>query len=129
MLGEGGVIMPFGANLRELLLAKKMTVTELANKSGLNRGTIYSYLRRDTKKMDPEVIKKLVAVLGEDAYVLYDADDITNIIWDGLPKNVGPDEMEVIMKYRGLDDWGKIAVKAVLEAELSRCAKDKAEEK
>ena len=40
--------MPFGANLKKLLERKGMSVTELANRTGINRGTIYSYLRRDT---------------------------------------------------------------------------------
>lgn len=74
--------MPFGANLKRLLDARGMSVTELAGLTGLNRGTLYSYLRRDTKKVDPAVVKKLIAVLGPEASVLYDVDDVTEIIWD-----------------------------------------------
>ena len=72
--------MPFGANLKRLLEIKGISVTELANRTGINRGTIYSYLRRDTKKVDPAIVKKLVEVLGEDANILYDWDDATNMI-------------------------------------------------
>ena len=58
--------MAFGASLERLLEKKDMSATELANRTGINRSTIYSFLRRDTKKVDPAVIKKLVEVLGED---------------------------------------------------------------
>ena len=120
--------MPFGANLKRLLKKKGMSVTELANRTGINRGTIYSYLRRDTKKVDPAVIKKLVEVLGEEANVLYDFNDITEVIWDDFPRNVSADEEELVLKYRGLDDYGRAAVKAVLEVELSRCVHELEEE-
>lgn len=113
--------MPFGANLKKLLEIKGMTVTELSEKTGIKRATIYSYLRRDTKKVDPAIIKKLIDVLGEDANILYDWDSITDIIWDDLPKNVSDEEEEIILKWRGLDKYGKNAVKAVLDIELSRC--------
>ena len=113
--------MPFGANLKKLLEIKGMSVTELANRTGINRGTIYSYLRRDTKKVDPAIIKKLIDVLGEDANILYDWDSVTNIIWDDLPKNVSDEEEMIILKWRGLDKYGQEAVKAILDIELSRC--------
>lgn len=113
--------MPFGANLKRLLASKGISVTELANKTGINRATLYSYLRRDTKKIDPDVIRKLISVLGEEAIVLYDREDVTEIIWDELPKNVSPDESELILKWRGLDAYGQKAVRAVLDAEVERC--------
>lgn len=116
--------MPFGANLKRLLELKGMTVTELANKTGINRGTIYSYLRRDTKKVDPAIIKKLIEVLGEGANILYDWDDVTNLLWDDLPQNVSEDEEELILKWRGLDKYGIDAVKAILNIEYSRCIQE-----
>ena len=116
--------MPFGANLKRLLELKGMTVTELANKTGINRGTLYSYLRRDTKKVDPAIIKKLIEVLGEGANILYDWDDVTNLLWDDLPQNVSEDEEELILKWRGLDKYGIDAVKAILNIEYSRCMQE-----
>lgn len=113
--------MPFGANLKKLLEIRGMSVTELANRTGINRGTIYSYLRRDTKKVDPAIIKKLVEVLGEGANILYDWEDITTMIWDDMPKNVSPMEEELVLKWRGLDRHGMEAVKAILDIEYSRC--------
>ena len=116
--------MPFGANLKKLLEIKGISVTELANRTGINRGTIYSYLRRDTKKVDPAIIKKLIDVLGEGANILYDWDDVTNMIWDDLPKNVSPLEEEIILKWRGLDSHGMEAVKAIMDIEFSRCMRE-----
>ena len=113
--------MPFGANLKRLLELKGMTVTELANRTGINRGTLYSYLRRDTKKVDPTIIKKLIDVLGEGANILYDWDDVTTMLCDDMPKNVSPLEEEIILKWRGLDSYGIEAVKAILDIEYSRC--------
>ena len=113
--------MPFGANLKRLLKAKGMTVTELASLSGLKRGTLYSYLRRDTKKVDPVVINKLIEVLGPEASILYDVDSVTDIIWDEMPKNVSDTEAEIIMKLRAVDSFGVNAVQAVLNIEYARC--------
>lgn len=113
--------MPFGANLKNLLVSKGMSVPELAKRTGINKNTLYSYLRRDTKKVDPAIIKKLVEVLGEGANILYDWDDITEMIWDDMPKNVSPMEEEIVLKWRGLDRHGMEAVKAILDIEYSRC--------
>lgn len=56
--------MDFGDRLRRLLQEKGMSVTELAEASGVNRNTLYSYLRRNTRKPDPVVLEKIAPVLG-----------------------------------------------------------------
>ena len=114
--------MPFGANLKNLLTSKGMSIPELARRTGINKNTLYSYLRRDTKKVDPAVIKKLIDVLGEEASVLYDWDSVTEVIWDDFPKNVSPEEEDLVLKWRGLDKWGQAVVKAVIDIEVNRCA-------
>ena len=116
--------MPFGANLKRLLEIKGISVTELANRTGINRGTIYSYLRRDTKKVDPAIVKKLVEVLGEDANILYDWDDATNMILNDGPRNVSQKEEEIILKWRSLDEYGQKAIMAILDIEYERCMKE-----
>lgn len=120
--------MPFGANLKRLLEIKGISVTELANRTGINRGTIYSYLRRDTKKVDPTIVKKLVEVLGEDANILYDWDDATNMILNDGPRNVSQKEEEIILKWRSLDEYGQKAIMAILDIEYERCMKEIDEE-
>ena len=116
--------MPFGANLKALLEAKGMSVAELAHRTGVNKNTLYSYMRRDTKKVDPAIVKKLIKVRGEGANILYDWDDVTNLLWDDLPQNVSEEEEEIILKWRGLDHYGQVAVKALLDIEIERCAQD-----
>lgn len=76
------------------------------------------------KKVDPAIIKKLVEVLGEGANILYDWDDITEMIWDDMPQNVSQLEEEIILKWRGLDSHGMEAVKAILDIEYSRCIRE-----
>ena len=120
--------MPFGANLKRLLEIKGISVTELANRTGINRGTIYSYLRRDTKKVDPTIVKKLVEVLGEDANILYDWDDAANMVLNDGPRNVSQKEEEIILKWRGLDEYGRKAIMALLNIEYERCMKEIDEE-
>ncbi len=55
--------MDFGDRLRSLLEAKNMSVTELAEASGVNRNTLYSYLRRNTRKPDPAMLERIAPVL------------------------------------------------------------------
>lgn len=56
--------MDFGDRLRELLRRRGMSVTQLAEQSGVNRNTLYSYLRRNTRKPDPSVLERIAPVLG-----------------------------------------------------------------
>ena len=62
--------MDFGDKLRRLMQEKQISVTELAEASGVNRNTLYSYLRRNTKKPDPAVLEKIAPVLGASAPTL-----------------------------------------------------------
>lgn len=120
--------MPFGANLKALLEAKHMSVAELAHRTGVNKNTLYSYMRRDTKKVDPAIIKKLIEVLGEGANILYDWDDATNMILNDGPRNVSQKEEEIILKWRSLDEYGQKAIMAILDIEYERCMKEIDEE-
>lgn len=62
--------MDFGDRLRKLLAEKNMSVTRLAEASGVNRNTLYSYLRRNTRKPDPAVLERIAPVLGTSAVAL-----------------------------------------------------------
>ena len=63
MKNTGGMDMDFGDRLKQLMAEKKMSVTRLAELSGVNRNTLYSYIRRNTKKPDPSVLAKIAPVL------------------------------------------------------------------
>lgn len=60
--------MDFGKKLKMLIEEKKTNVSELAQKTGINRNTLYSYIRRGTQKVDPIIIRKLADALGVDVY-------------------------------------------------------------
>lgn len=62
--------MDFGDRLRKRLTEKNMSVTQLAEAAGVNRNTLYSYLRRNTRKPDPAVLERIAPVLGTTAAAL-----------------------------------------------------------
>ena len=62
--------MDFGDRLKQLMEEKKMSVTRLAELSGVNRNTLYSYIRRNTKKPDPAVLAKIAPVLDTSVVAL-----------------------------------------------------------
>lgn len=62
--------MSFSDRLKALLEENSISVPELSRRSGVNKNTIYSYLRRGTKKPDPAVLQDIAEVLGTDVYYL-----------------------------------------------------------
>ena len=58
--------MDFGNILEELLRKKKIKVPYLAEITGINKNTLYSYIRRNTQKVDPVVIQKIANALDVD---------------------------------------------------------------
>lgn len=49
--------MGFGKYLEGLLAERKMTIAQLSRLTGVNRGSLYSIVRRDTTKVDPYVVR------------------------------------------------------------------------
>lgn len=62
--------MPFGEQLRRLLDANHISVAELSRRTGINKNTLYSFLRRNTQKVDPDVLRALADFFGEDTFSL-----------------------------------------------------------
>ena len=62
------MLMDFGKKLKQLIDEKGINVSELAQITGVNRNTLYSYIRRGTQKVDPVIIQKLANALGVDVY-------------------------------------------------------------
>ena len=56
--------MDFGKKLAELLKEKGISVPQLARMSGVNQNSLYSYIRRNTQKMDPVVMQKIANAIG-----------------------------------------------------------------
>ena len=56
--------MGIGTKLSELMEANGTTANELAKKIGVSPQTIYSMIKRDSKKADIEVLSKIAAIFG-----------------------------------------------------------------
>lgn len=65
--------MGIGSKLSNLLEANGTNANELAKKIGVSPQTIYSIIKRDSKKADIEVLLKIADVFGVTAeYFVYD---------------------------------------------------------
>lgn len=65
--------MGIGSKLSKLLDANHTNANELANKIGVSPQTIYSIIKRDSKKADIEVLLKIADTFGVTAeYFVYD---------------------------------------------------------
>ena len=72
--------MGFGLRLKAILEEKNVTPTQLGNMTGINRQRIYSWIKRDTEKIDPEVFTAIAAALDIDVDVLLHPATKKNII-------------------------------------------------
>ncbi len=65
--------MGIGSKLEKLLETNNMNANELARKVGVSPQTIYSIIKRDSKKADIEVLLKIADIFGVTAeYFAYD---------------------------------------------------------
>ena len=65
--------MGIGSKLDKLLTTNNMNANELAKKIGVSPQTIYSIIKRDSKKADIEVLLKIADTFGVTAeYFAYD---------------------------------------------------------
>ena len=62
--------MGFGRTIKTKILEKGMTIKELSEASGVSIKTLYSITQRDSKRIDPDILLKISAVLGVDPYEL-----------------------------------------------------------
>ena len=62
--------MAIGKLLKDLLNDKKMTVKELAEKSGVSVNTLYGIIARDNLTIKPDIAEKISNVLGIDESML-----------------------------------------------------------
>ena len=91
--------MGIGTKLDNLLTLNNMNANELAKKIGVSPQTIYSIIKRDSKKADIEVLLKIADVFGVTAeYFAYD-DRPTTIAahFDGTEYT--EDELEEIRQF------------------------------
>ncbi len=70
--------MGIGSKLEKLLDTNNMNANELAKKVGVSPQTIYSIIKRDSKKADIEVLLKIADIFGVTAeYFAYDDQPLT----------------------------------------------------
>ena len=109
--------MGIGVRLEALMAQKETNANELANKIGVRASTIYSIIRRDSNRVDIDIIIKIAHALGmtADEFLSEDTDTKSD---DNCPTDK---EWEMIEKYRALDNYGMQAVDSVLGVEYDRC--------
>lgn len=71
--------MPFGEMLSALLKERKMSVAELSRRTGINQNTLYSYLRRGSRRPDPVYLGAIADALGTTISQLLDVDVPENL--------------------------------------------------
>lgn len=64
--------MPFGDKLQTLIDERGINVSELSRITDINRNTLYSYIRRNTQKVDPAVIGIVAEALNVDVHYFLD---------------------------------------------------------
>lgn len=109
--------MGIGSKLSALLEKNNTNPNELAKNVGVAPTTIYSIIKRDSKKADIEVLLKIADILG--VSVEYFVDDTASVSKDDNP--VSSFDRHLLDKYHALDDHGKEIVDIVLEKEHERC--------
>lgn len=94
--------MGIGSKLSELMSANDTNANELAKKIGVSPQTIYSIVKRDSKKADIDVLIRIAKNFG--VTVEYFVDDINSTAEaahkDG--ENFTPDELQKIEEYKKL---------------------------
>ncbi len=109
--------MGIGSKLSKLMDINGTNANELARKIDVSPQTIYSIIKRDSKKADIEVLLKLADTLGVTAE--YFVDDINTGNGSSL-EQYSKEELNHLKKYHNLDTLGQSHVDAVLQWETER---------
>lgn len=105
-----------GTTLKRFLQERSMNVNELSRRTGISPQTLYSIIKRDSMKIDFDLLLRLCEGLDVPVEVFYEASG-------GRPmsgKLPDLDEWDLIQNYRKLDAHGKRMTQLVMDAELSR---------
>ena len=104
--------MGIGSILSELIDKKGANVNRVAQEASISPQTLYSMIRRDSMKVDIEVLIRVCRVLDvpvEYVYNKYKGEETT------VPPSFSSHEIELITKYRALDENGRELVESVLD--------------
>ena len=103
--------MGIGSILSALIDEKGSNVNKVALEASISPQTLYSMIRRDSMKVDIEVLIRVCRVLDVPVEYIYNK-------YKGEEKSEPPlfssHEAKLIKKYRALDDTGRAVVDSVL---------------
>ena len=103
--------MGIGSILSALIEEKGSNVNKVAQEASISPQTLYSMIRRDSMKVDIEVLIRVCRVLDVPVEYVYNK-------YKGEEKAkqplFSPHETKLIKKYRALDDNGRATVDSVL---------------
>ena len=105
-----------GTTLKRFLRERNMNVNELSRRAGISPQTLYSIIKRDSMKIDFDMLLRLCEGLDVPVEVFYEACG-----GRPMPGHL-PDleEWDLVQHYRKLDAHGKHLTRLVVDAELSR---------
>lgn len=108
----------FKDRLKEARMAAGMTQAQLAKEVGVAKSTLAGY---ETGNSEPDLAKmeKIMEALHVDANYLWqdEANDK-----GGFANRLSYEELNLLQKYRSLDEWGKRAIDAIMLVEEQRCS-------
>lgn len=105
-----------GTTLKRFLQERNLNVNELSRRTGISPQTLYSIIKRDSMKIDFDMLLKLCEGLDIPVEVFYEASG-GRTMSGRLPDL---EEWDLVQSYRRLDDHGKHLTRLVMDAELTR---------
>lgn len=101
-----------GSILKQLLEQRGMSVSELSRRAGVSSQTLYSLIKRDSMKVDFDVLLKICRALNAPVSTFYGGAD--------GGESLSLAERGLVSRYRRLDEHGRRLTSLVLDAELER---------
>lgn len=118
--------MSFGSRLRQARKAKQLTQKELAAKIKAAHNSISNW-ENDQNMPDPDTIQHLCWALEVQPNYFFSIESVPPLSAAGISvSNFTESELELIRKFRSLDDRGKSAVLNVLNHEYESLPGEKA---
>jgi len=109
-----------GSKLKEILAQKGITVSELARRVDVPQQTLYSMVKRDNQKVDFDLMVKICTELNVPVESMCEGIN--------MPSMPDAEELELVSRYRNLDNSGRRLIDLVLDHELSRLDEQREEE-
>ena len=107
--------MSFRTRLKEARMMRNLTQEQLAHLIGVAKSTVAGY-EKGISEPDIKKITRMMSALKVDANFLWQDE-----MGEGVKPAVTQSELELLEKYRTLDDHGRDMTDTVLTKEYSRC--------